>query len=690
MKRIFLFMLLTTATYASVCAQNGIPDGYYDGVENLSGANLKAALTAIISNHTEYPYTSTNTDTWDILKESDADPNNSSNVIEVYSGRSVDGEQEYNDGTGWSREHVWPQSRGDFSTIMGIGTDLHNLKPVDISVNSARNNRWFDYADYEYIDDGYATGSKTSSTLYVWEPRDEVKGDIARIVFYIATRYEGAVDELDMELVDYFPPDDSNEPKMALLSTLKLWNTLDPVDDFEINRNSTIYSYQGNRNPFIDHPEYVSRIWGPVETETVFISEYIEGNGYNKAIELYNNSDNAVSLSGYRLEKDNGGDNLYVYILSLTGTIPAHGVYVIANSNASTTILSKANYSTTALVMSFNGDDQIRLVFNNNEVDRIGSPGNFGENKTFVRSGKIAAGSTEVIDPRESDEWLQLNTDCSNFLGYHYTNETLNVPRLFFSEYIEGSSYNKGLEIYNGTSQNIDLAEVAILKQTNGAGVYAGYALSGSIATHDVYTVVNPSANSTLLALADLRRNDGVLDFNGNDPVCLVYKGVVIDQIGVSGGSNFADDRGLTRSDRQVRPNPIYNTQEWTVLSLDNFSNFDQYTDYYASNPIILYAIAAGKWTNPTIWSNQLNGTTINLIPDKNSQVLINGKEVVVDAPVKSGTIILENGTTPTKLDVLSGILTVYGDVSISRNTETGNVELNVTPDGNFECVMGE
>jgi RHS repeat-associated protein len=263
-------IMLWLVIVLSINAQGQIPANYYDGTEGLEEEALKAVLNDIIKGHTIYTYTSTLTDTWDILKESDADPNNSSNVILVYSGRSVDGAQEYNSGSGWTREHAWPTSRGDFGTTRGTGTDLHNLKPCDVSVNSARNNRWFDYADTYYYDDGINTGSLTSYVDFVWEPRDEVKGDIARMVFYMATRYEGEDGELDLEIVNYFPPDDSSEPLMALLQTLKEWNEMDPVDDFERNRNEVIYSYQNNRNPFIDHPEFVEKIWGPAcETATI-------------------------------------------------------------------------------------------------------------------------------------------------------------------------------------------------------------------------------------------------------------------------------------------------------------------------------------------------------------------------------------------------------------------------------------
>ena len=238
------------------------PEDYYDAAEGLDGEALKAALHNIIKGHTEYPYTSSSTDVWDILKETDRDTANSANVILFYTGWSVNAAQEYNGGSGWNREHVWAKSRGDFGTSPGPGTDVHHLRPADISVNSARSNRWFDKADEPYYDDGQPTGCFTSSTTWVWEPRNAVKGDVARMIFYMATRYEGDNGEPDLEMIDYFPDDIyTKAPVHALKSTLLKWHQEDPVDDFERHRNEVVYQYQHNRNPFIDHPEYAERIW---------------------------------------------------------------------------------------------------------------------------------------------------------------------------------------------------------------------------------------------------------------------------------------------------------------------------------------------------------------------------------------------------------------------------------------------
>ena len=257
--RISFYISLTAFSfYISLHAQ--IPDGYYNSAENKSDQALRSALHNIIDDHNEFPYTSNSTDTWDILQESDTDPLNSNNVILIYTRESVNGPQEYNGGGGWNREHVWAKSRGDFGTAIGEGTDVHNLRASNIQVNSTRLNYSFDDCTSNSCNQAY--GNSYSDLALVFEPRDEDKGDVARIIFYMDLRYEGDSGEEDLEMIEEILSTSSKLPRHGVRSTLLQWHELDPVDDFERNRNDVIYSYQGNRNPFIDHPELVDYIWG--------------------------------------------------------------------------------------------------------------------------------------------------------------------------------------------------------------------------------------------------------------------------------------------------------------------------------------------------------------------------------------------------------------------------------------------
>jgi len=242
-----------------------IPAGYYDDASGLQGEELKAALHSIVKNHTKYPYTSSSIDTWDILKEADEDPNNSSNVLLIYTGRSQAksenaGENPTYTGDRWNREHIWSKSHGFPSESDTAYTDCHHLRASDESVNTDRNERDFDDGGSQHPE---ATGCYYDGDS--WEPRDEIKGDVARMMFYMVVRYDPGYytggGTYDLELVDYTGTN-SGESLFGKESTLYAWHLADPVDDNERARNEVIYSYQGNRNPFIDHPEYANYIWG--------------------------------------------------------------------------------------------------------------------------------------------------------------------------------------------------------------------------------------------------------------------------------------------------------------------------------------------------------------------------------------------------------------------------------------------
>ena len=223
--------------------------GYYSGTDGQNGTTLKSILHDKIKGHTTKSYTQV----WSILKESDEDPNNSNNVILLYSGRSQSKNTNGGNSNDWNREHVWAKSHGGFDTNPPAGTDAHHLRPTDVSVNSSRGNLDFDYGGSPVSE---APDCKKDGDS--WEPRDEVKGDVARMMLYMTVRYEGDDTSYDLELVDYTGTSGSIFGKKSVLLE---WNRLDPVSAFERRRNRVVYKYQKNYNPFIDHPEFADRIY---------------------------------------------------------------------------------------------------------------------------------------------------------------------------------------------------------------------------------------------------------------------------------------------------------------------------------------------------------------------------------------------------------------------------------------------
>lgn len=198
---------------------------YYKSVEGLTGTALKKGLrTLITSTHKKV---TSYADCKTYLQNADQDPNNSSNMLLFYTAESIKKTSNMNI---WNREHVWAQSLGWFKTS-GAGADLHHIRPCDPGVNSSRGNKKF----------GVGTSYYT--------PKDEYKGDVARIIFYLMTRYSES---------DNYSFKSIAQSQELLIS----WNKLDPVSPHEKHRNDYIYTIQGNRNPFIDYPEFADAIWG--------------------------------------------------------------------------------------------------------------------------------------------------------------------------------------------------------------------------------------------------------------------------------------------------------------------------------------------------------------------------------------------------------------------------------------------
>lgn len=242
-----------------------IPDGYYNSAEGLSGNTLKMALHDVIDNHDVQSYGSLHdhfetTDrqfdntVWDMYSDN---PNGNSAYIYHFIDSDHCGNYS-GEGDCYNREHSWPKSW--FNNASPMNSDLFHLYPTDGYVNGHRGN-------YPYGEVGNATwtstnGSKkgySSSSGYsgiVFEPIDEYKGDLARTYFYMSTRYyseDTSWDNTDMT--------NGAELKNWAVDVLLNWHQLDPVSNKELNRNDEVYLIQENRNPFIDHPEWVECIW---------------------------------------------------------------------------------------------------------------------------------------------------------------------------------------------------------------------------------------------------------------------------------------------------------------------------------------------------------------------------------------------------------------------------------------------
>lgn len=263
----------------------GPPVDYYNDALGLTGEDLKAALHTIIDGHTVIPYTRSGNDffdgedldVWEALLYTDSacekEQPKCGYVWMLYlpEGRHIDdrntgGGQPFN----WDREHVWPKSRGFEDKPQDGYTDLHHIRPADRDINGKHSNYGYDNGGEPVMDkleDGSEvdSGARIDSVNESFEPTDQAKGQVARMIFYMAVRYEVGDDASPENMPDLQLRDENakvKEPWIGDLCTLLQWNTDFPTDEFEERRNDRVQEIQGNRNPFIDNPDWANSIWG--------------------------------------------------------------------------------------------------------------------------------------------------------------------------------------------------------------------------------------------------------------------------------------------------------------------------------------------------------------------------------------------------------------------------------------------
>jgi endonuclease I len=304
MKKNYTFLLLLLSFV--VIAQ--APANYYNNATG-TGYALKTQLSTIITNgHIDKGYGSgtsqSNNGLWSAFKTTDRDMDigyeNDNTIIDIYSENPTSTDPynfNYNNASGanagqcgnysiegdcYNREHLIPQSYFDNVSTLFMKSDVQHIYPTDGKVNNKRNN-------YAFGKVGVASftsqnGSKLGTALnsgysagfsgIVFEPIDEFKGDIARVYFYFATRYQSQMASFyatgsASEVSDMFNGTANQVFSPTFLNILLTWNAQDPVSTKEIKRNNACYAHQGNRNPFIDNNSYVAAIWGaPLSTET--------------------------------------------------------------------------------------------------------------------------------------------------------------------------------------------------------------------------------------------------------------------------------------------------------------------------------------------------------------------------------------------------------------------------------------
>lgn len=691
-KKLFTFYFLLFISFISFAQVQS----YYDDVDKtLTGLDLKAALatkiTATHMNKLDY-----SPDIWTASKITDANLTNANEVILFYGWEDASDSDATNDlyrdntlqdtGNGqsfrWNREHVYSKSLGTPSLVTdnpGPGTDAHNLRPADRERNSLRSN--FKFGAGSGIPSGFSSVTyvgPSGPNTQAWFPGDEWKGDVARIIMYMYLRYDSQCLPTGVGVGDkQFTPDD-------MIDLFLQWNVEDPVSDVEKARNTyhgntSITTAQGNRNPFIDNPYLATRIWG--------------GNSAQDLWGIYTNSDtekpttptnvvasNATTTTidlAWTASKDNVGVTGYnVFVNDVLTAQTANTTITVSGLTTNTAyaftieakdlINNKSEKSTVAnattlqdtqaptipvnIVASNISGTTFKITWNASTDDTAVTSYDVFVDGTFKASTAeltytvtgLTISTTYVITVLAKDA-ADNKSAQSTAVNVTTTDGASNgITELFFSEYVEGTSTNKAVEIVNLTSATINLAGYDIRRNGNGGSSWStALALDGgnikSITSGDVFVIGNgDNSNQTLIDEVDLiqpnnssTNNGEPVNFNGNDPVGLFKEGVLIDIIGdFQGGSqDFAKDVTLRRKSTISSPNTTFDFNEWDSFSVNTFDGIGKHTA----------TLSVDKIDNTLfkLYPNPLNGALLNIVNPTSTKInqlkvyTINGKEVI-------------------------------------------------------------
>jgi endonuclease I/chitodextrinase len=497
-----------------------IPPYYNDVNLEQSGLALKDELaTKIISTHTtNISYTP---GVWNALKQTDIDPTDASKVVLIYgwddSDSDITNDRTRDKDLHGSGSGVWNREHVYSKSLANpnLGTSGPGADAHNLRPCDAQRNSSRSNRKFE---DG--TGNSGITAAGNWYPGNEWKGDVARMMMYMYIRYGNQTLPTGVTIGTV------NVTDANMINLLLAWNAEDPVSILELQRNPVLEEVQGNRNPFIDNPAFATQIWGGPQAEDKF------GNG--------NETNDTVGPSAP------------------------------SNLSASNTTQSSVALSWTASTDNTAVTDY--TIFN--KANQVGTT----SNTNFIVSN-LSSATSYSFSVKAYDAALNVSAKSNIVSITTVSNENGATTELLISEYIEGSSNNKAIEIANFTGATVDLSAYSLRKATNGSGSFSSnLALNGTLANGQVYVIAHASADTNILNVADLT-NNGVLSFNGNDAVGLFKNDVLIDLLGnASSSANFAQNVTLQRKASVNNPNTSYTVAEWNSLATDTFNGLGSHT----------------------------------------------------------------------------------------------------------------
>ncbi|BAO76987.1 endonuclease [Winogradskyella sp. PG-2] len=497
-----------------------VPSYYNDVDLSLTGLALKDELAVkVISTHSNFlVYTP---EVWDALKLTDLDPNDASKVLLIYGYDDNDGVPKTDRSRGVNQNGG---NVGDWNREHVYPKSLGNPNLGTSGPGSDAHHlrpcdtQWNSTRNNRKFADGTGNAAITGA---FWYPGDEWKGDVARMMMYMYLRY--GTQCLPINVGEGNPVTIDTD----MIDLFLQWNADDPVSLLEEQRNPVLEGLQGNRNPFIDNPAFATEIWGGPQAEDKFGSAPPDTEVPSTPTNLQ--VSNAV-VSSLDLNWTASTDNVGV----VSYDIYQDGVLIDASATT--------NYTATGLASS--------TLY------------------AFTVYALDAAGNISLVSNSASGTTLNSGSGGSS-------------TELFISEYVEGSSYNKAIEIANFTGSSVDLSIYDLRRNTNGGSSWdTALPLSGNVVSGDVFVVSHSSASAAVLAEADIATAASTMTFNGNDPVGLFKNGVLIDVVGTfnNGTSNFAANTTLRRISSINDPSTIYTASDWDSFSSDTFDDIGTHT----------------------------------------------------------------------------------------------------------------
>ncbi len=719
-----------------------IPTGYYNSAQGLSGYELKTALHLIIKNgHSAQSYDAL----YNAYHDGDTDPEDGY-VWDMYS-ENPNGPDPYNfthytdkcgnyssEGDCYNREHLFPQ--GIFNEASPMKTDYFHVVPTDGKVNGIRSSYPFgvtnspNYTSQNGSKRGPCSASGYSGTIF--EPIDEFKGDIARSMLYFATRYQDKVTSWNHDMLN-----GTSTQVYAdwFIDLMVEWHTNDPVSNKETVRNDVGYSFQGNRNPYIDHPEYVNLIWGGAAA-TVISNIIInpEQPNQNQTVEVTATVTNPDGINSVKLKWGFSSQQLTnIIIMENTGSSVYQTVEPIAANELNTTVyyiievIDNASVTTNSPVKSYTVAEPVVAPyqffadnFEDGTFDKWTTYSNLGDQQweistTYgVDNSKCAKISGYSSGYFENTDWLitkpinlanASEIELSFYSACNYTGPELQV--FISSDYTSGMQPSDAqwseLSGYSLSAGNWAWTESGIIdlssytnKIVNIAFVYNSTATGAKTWEVDNVVVQGKQVNDTVPPTFTIVPNNNSQNVSINPSIIIQFSEPVKTSFGVIVNDTIIKNRTTIRQHstfQNILFNVQYNPQTLTaVIETQKLQYNNAYELFFLANDITdindnVFIVDSVNVVFTTAEAPDTTAPVISIVPANGTQNIALNSKITLNS---NEPLYNKNNQPVTSLNFIDNVKIKQGsptgnNVNYTVNVPAGGTQLVFSANSQFE-----